>query len=288
MKILSGQIAISLENARLYHQQGEAIRMQNELVTAHAVQGMLFPPSNFACPGVTISGYYQPATECGGDWWSYSKIGDWIYTYIGDATGHGAPAALVTSAACSAVSVIEAQSDVTPDKAMAYLNKAVCRTTKGQINMTFFVGALNSVTGEFRYVRASHEPPMLLRREKLLKKASLRQTLEPLMGDNGLSLGESIDEVYVSDSVQLQPGDTVVLYTDGLPEVVNSADQVLGERGFWEVVHEACGSEETPEGASARIIDRVQAFRGQKELQDDVTLCLVQFTGAGGKLKSAA
>ncbi|MGZ3722839.1 MAG: AAA family ATPase, partial [Bdellovibrionales bacterium] len=92
MTILAGQIAISLENARLYHQQGEAVRMQNELVTAHAVQEMLFPAPVFEIPNVRIAGYYQPATECGGDWWSYSKIGDWIYVYIGDATGHGAPA----------------------------------------------------------------------------------------------------------------------------------------------------------------------------------------------------
>ncbi|MGZ3722131.1 MAG: PP2C family protein-serine/threonine phosphatase, partial [Bdellovibrionales bacterium] len=203
----------------------------------------------------------------------------------------GAPAALVTSAACSAVSVIEAQKDVTPEKAMSYLNRAVCRTTKGQINMTFFVGALNSLTGEFRYVRASHEPPMLLRRAKLASSSSMRQNLEPLMGINGLSLGESNEEVYVSDSVQLEPGDIVVLYTDGLPELLNKDGQVWGERGFWETVCQACTNTESAEASTGHIIEKVNAYRGQSELADDITLCLLQYSGeasAESKLKSAA
>jgi phosphoserine phosphatase RsbU/P len=279
MQILSSQIGISLENARLYQQQGEAVRMQNELITAHAVQEMLFPTPLFESQGVKISGYYQPASECGGDWWGHSKIGDWTYVWIGDATGHGAPAALVTSAACSTVALLESDPSMTPEKAMSFLNNAICRTTKGQITMTFFVGALNGLTGEFRFARASHEAPLLLRKEKMLSDAGLRSVLEPLMGTNGASLGEAPGAVYTSESIQLKAGDTIVFYTDGLPEMVNKDGKLWGERGFWESVRAACSNAESVKASSDAIIEKVQGFRGQAELNDDITLCVLQFTG---------
>lgn len=288
MTILSGQIAISLENADLYQKQGEAIRMQNELITAHAVQEMLFPPSDFEHTGVRVSGYYQPASECGGDWWSYSKIGDWIYCYIGDATGHGAPAALVTSAACSAVSVIETQEGITPEKAMSLLNAAVCRATKGQIHMTFLIGALNSITGEFKYVRASHESPLLLRKKNLRAGIGMRSCLEPLLGENGTSLGVSPEESYASDSIFLEPGDTIVFYTDGLPELTDKDGKALGERGFFDAIHKACLKHDSAVDAAHSIGATVQTYRAQRELLDDVTLCMIQFTGAASELKKSA
>lgn len=288
MTILSGQIAISLENADLYQKQGEAIRMQNELVTAHAVQEMLFPPSNYEQPGVHVSGYYQPATECGGDWWSYSKIGDWVYLYIGDATGHGAPAALVTSAACSAVSVIETRPDISPEKAMELLNAAVCRATKGQIHMTFLIGALNSKTGEFKYVRASHESPLLLRKKNLQAGLSMRAAMEPLMGENGSSLGVSVGEKYASDTIQLEPGDTVVFYTDGIPELTDKNGKTLGERGFLDAVHKSVLKSENAAQAVSVIGETVQKYKSERELLDDVTLCMIQFTGAASEQKNAA
>lgn len=287
MKVLSGQIAISLENARLYQQQGEAIRMQNELVTAHAVQEMLFPQPKFATTGVNISGYYQPATECGGDWWCYSQIGDWVYVWIGDATGHGAPAALVTSAACSAVALLETDPTLTPEKAMAHLNKAVFRTTKGQISMTFFVGALNRLTGEFRYVRASHEAPLLLRKEKH-GASSLRAALEPLMGKNGASLGEVPDESYEATSIYLKPGDRVVLYTDGLPELNNRDGRQWGERGFWECAFTSSNKGQSVEETANSIVAKAENFRGGQELLDDITLCVLEFTGEASDEKIAA
>lgn len=288
MTILSGQIAISLENADLYQKQGEAIRMQNELVTAHAVQEMLFPPSNYEQPGIHVSGYYQPATECGGDWWSYSTIGDWVYLYIGDATGHGAPAALVTSAACSAVSVIETRPDISPEKAMELLNAAVCRATKGQIHMTFLIGALNSKTGEFKYVRASHESPLLLRKKNLQAGVSMRAAMEPLMGENGSSLGVSVGEKYASDSIQLEPGDTVVFYTDGIPELTDKNGRTLGERGFLDAVHKSVLKSESAAQAVSVIGETVQKYKSERELLDDVTLCMIQFTGAASEQKNAA
>jgi len=292
MHTLAGQIAISLENARMYEKQGEVIRMQNELATAHAVQEMLFPPSNFETENVHIAGYYRPATECGGDWWYHSKIGDWVYIWVGDATGHGAPAALVTSSTCSAVSILENNRDLTPEKAMTFLNQAVCRTTKGKINMTFFVGALNERTGEFKFSRASHDPPYLIRHEKIATGtpsfADFRGMLEPLQGSNGRRLGESLDETFESQSIILEPGDTIVFYTDGLPDIVNKENRQWGERGFLHAFYEGFCEGQTPTEITQRIIAKADDFKKDTELADDITVCILKYKGGQEKRQKNA
>lgn len=284
LQTLAGQIAISIENATLYQQQAETIRMQNELATAHAVQEMLFPKAEFKSESASISGYYRPATECGGDWWYYSQLGDWTYIWIGDATGHGAPAALVTSAACSAVAVAEGAKDISPESAMKYLNQAICRTTKGKINMTFFVGALNSRTGEFKFVRASHDPPYLIRNDKkseISNFAAFRGHLEPLQGINGRRLGENSDEVFESKTIQLKAGDTILFYTDGLPDIVNPEERPWGERGFLSAFHEGFSQFESTEEITAHIVKKADEFGRSKELADDITICVLKYLGSG-------
>lgn len=293
VRVLSGQAAISLENARLYEQQGESIRMQNELVTAQAVQERLFPDSEKEFEGSSISGYYKPATECGGDWWYYSEIGDYIYIWIGDATGHGAPAALVTSAACSAVSVIEKMENVTPELALHTLNHAVFRTTKGKMNMTFFAGALNKCTGEFRYSRASQNPPLLMRQSKLNEPSNFikfRGELVFLMEPNGPPLGTEESVEFASGSHQLEPGDQILFYTDGLPERTNVTGREWGERGFLSALHEAVAKYTLPVEITRHIVQKAEEFGAKSELTDDITICLLKFKGIEHKsvLKKSA
>jgi len=283
MRVLSGQIAISIENARLYQKQAETIRMQAELKTAQAVQEMLLPKTQAQFANVDVAGHYAPATECGGDWWHHSQIGDWVYIWVGDATGHGAPAALVTSAACSAVALIEKRKNMTPELAMELLNHAVYSTTKGQITMTFFIGALNTQSGEFRYVRAAHDAPFVLRQGtkfERLKPGGLQDGVEYLNGEICCPLGDSPDESFAGNSIWLNSGDTVVLYSDGLTEMIDGDDHPWGERSFLTAVREALNNERPLPEQIQSVIARANAFRGEAELRDDITLCFVKYTGA--------
>ena len=84
--------------SHLMSETAEKARMENELATVKTVQETLFPADNLSDPRAQVVGHFQPASECGGDWWSYTLIGNKLYLWIGDATGHGAPAALITSA----------------------------------------------------------------------------------------------------------------------------------------------------------------------------------------------
>jgi len=133
---------MSDEIVRLMEQTAEKARMEKELETAQTVQNTLFPESKTTIGNVQITGHYHPASECGGDWWFYSPMGERVFYWIGDATGHGVSAALVTSAARAAASIIENFPDIAPGKALGLLNNAICDTSKGKMLMTFSSGVM--------------------------------------------------------------------------------------------------------------------------------------------------
>ena len=272
-----GQLAenfsiMAAEVSRLMAQTAEKARMENELQTARTVQETLFPLTSAQLGNVSIAGHYEPASECGGDWWHYCQIGARFYFWIGDATGHGVPAALITSAAKSAATIIETM-NVGPDKAMELLNRSIYDVSKGRIMMTFFLGSFDLETGEFVYCNASHEAPFLIKKsETALKK----KDLVPLNEVNNPRLGQARDSSYQQTSVQLDEGDSVFFYTDGIPDIQNPAKEAWGEREFIKALISA--NKDQPEvGASVdRFILSFQGHRQGAALIDDVTFFVVK------------
>ena len=262
------------EVKRLMSETAEKARMESELSTVRTVQETLFPPSTAQFGNLYISGHFEPASECGGDWWSYSEINGKIYIYVGDATGHGAPAALITSAARSASAVIESLPDITPARAMSILNRAIALTSKGQINMTVFLACQDPEQMTFTDAHASHDPPYLLKwtGEKLSKR-----DLTPLNDVNGPRLGEQKDFQYDQLTLQLGPGDQVLFYTDGVLDIENTEGKKWGERAFLKSMLDSANSGVKPSEKLAMIKNEAQTFRGKCNLVDDVTIVICEF-----------
>lgn len=263
---------MAAEVSRLLEQTAEKARMESELQTAKTVQETLFPETRAKIGPLAIAGYYEPASECGGDWWHYCQIGNKIFLWIGDATGHGAPAALITSAAKSASTIIE-RLNISPAKALELLNRSIYDVSKGRIMMTFFLGSFDLETGEFVYCNASHEAPFLIKKsETALKK----KDLVPLNEVNNPRLGQARDSSYQQTSVQLDEGDSVFFYTDGIPDIQNPAKEAWGEREFIKALISA--NKDQPEvGASVdRFILSFQEHRQGAALIDDVTFFVVK------------
>lgn len=263
------------EVSRLMEQTAEKARMESELQTAKTVQETLFPETRAKIGPLSIAGYYEPASECGGDWWHYCQIGNKIFLWIGDATGHGAPAALITSAAKSASTIIE-RLDISPAKALELLNRSIYDVSKGRIMMTFFLGALDLTTGELVYCNASHEAPFLMKKgEGALKK----KDLIPLNEVNNPRLGQSRDSVYEETTIKLDAGDAVFFYTDGIPDIQNPGKEAWGEREFIKALIAA--NKEYP--SVAESVDTFAAsFQGHRQgapLVDDVTFFVVKYDG---------
>jgi len=253
---------------QLMSESVEKARMEGELKTAKTVQETLFPSENLNLPWLRIAGFYEPASECGGDWWYYSIINeDLAYLWIGDATGHGAAAALLTSAARSAASLVEAAGKNVAES-LSMLNKSLYDVSKGKLMMTFFLGIYNRKTKILTYANASHDPPFLLRyKEGVLKK----KDLEPLNESVGNRLGQSASSAYEIVQVQLSSKDRIFFYTDGLADVSNLKNEPWGERECLKTYLKL--NENFPNIFQIRddFVNTFQQFRQKKDLKDDVT-----------------
>jgi sigma-B regulation protein RsbU (phosphoserine phosphatase) len=266
------------EVERLMLETAEKARMESELATAKTVQETLFPGSHAQLGPVQISGHYTPASECGGDWWYYCEIDNKVYLWIGDATGHGAPAALLTSAARAVASVIEAGPSKEPSESIALLNRAICDTSKGKMMMTFFLGCIDKESGVMKYVNASHEPPLLLRKARQSDGKLSRDSYEALNEVNNPRLGEQAGCVFKQASITLQPGDQFILYTDGVVDVKSPEHKAWGERKFLKALSSSLADPTVKIADSLdQVIASLQDYRNQTPLDDDVTLILVKF-----------
>jgi len=265
---------MAAEVSRLMSETAEKARMESELSTVRTVQETLFPPPQTQFGPLRIVGHFEPASECGGDWWNYSRVGNKIYVWIGDATGHGAPAALITSAARSAAAVIESLPDMDPGRALTILNRAIHQTSKGQIMMTFFIACIDTDQKRMTYACASHDPPFLMRSksDKITKKDII-----PLNDVNGPRLGDQKDHQYKDFTVEFDPGDQIFFYTDGILDIEDPKGAKLGERAFIRNLLESANSGETLDSKLELLRGKLDGFRSGAQLIDDVTMVMCEF-----------
>lgn len=264
-------------------------RMEFELQTARTVQETLFPEvSEFTNHKISLAGSYQAASECGGDWWFYNTIGNRIFLWIGDVTGHGVSAALVTSAARAAVSGIETNPTMTPSAALAILNKAVYDASKGHKYMSFCVVAIDLKTGLCTYSSAAHDLPYWIR----TKENSSLNDLEviPLpTANNSCLLGQEETTEFFEDTVQLKPGDRLFLYTDGVTELVNEVQQLWGDRKVRQAILTCARETDNATKFVFKFNQHLNAHRNNAELKDDMTFFvfnLINYDSALPKFKS--
>jgi sigma-B regulation protein RsbU (phosphoserine phosphatase) len=245
-------------------------RMQMELSTARLVQERLFLPPIANFGNSSIAGHYEPATECGGDWWHYCMMKDKLFLWIGDVTGHGVPSALVVSAINSAVSTISG-SPMTPAQALTLLNRIVFATAKSHLAMTFFIASIDFKTLECTYASAAHEPAILLRHGK---ETFTVKDIELLESEPGFPLGITGDRVFTEQKVQLGRGDRLFLYTDGLRDVTSPSGSKWENLRFYRTLAPLATEFRKAEDLVYGVTREIDKFREGTPLIDDVTFAV--------------
>ena len=266
------------EIERLMLETAEKTRMEQELKTAQIVQSTLFPAPTCSEKSYEIEGFYQPASECGGDWYFYSRSGRYVHLFMGDATGHGVPAALVTSSARAAVNVLEEFPDLKTSETMGFLNRAIHSAAKGKVLMTFFLAKLDTETGQLTYCNASHEPPFVLppyKTRPTLKKSDLGL----LFGDVGSRLGESPESTYKETEVLLEKGSRVLVFTDGMTELVDPKGDMWGERRLSSTLVKGHSKNQNLRDFMQDIKVELDRFRSGCPLHDDLTYFMIEYKG---------
>jgi sigma-B regulation protein RsbU (phosphoserine phosphatase) len=222
--------AMTRDIKRLLEETKEKARMQNELETASLVQATLFPKNEIRLASFQIDAHHEAATECGGDCWFQFFHGGNMYLVLGDATGHGAPAALVTSAVQSALHVISesiitrSEQPLSTAEITRLLSGTVRNCSKGEIKMTAVVARVEESSGKIFYTNASHEMPVLL---SLAQDADKR--IRILDAEPGLPLGAPGEPSWKEHESRMSRGEVLLAYTDGLTELPNPSGDPFGE-----------------------------------------------------------
>lgn len=215
-------------------------------------------------PLLDVAGLSESAREVGGDYYDHIDLGGGrVLLVIADVSGNGVPAALLMSGFRASLMSQDTTSD-TPDVVARRLNDFLYRSVEPGRFVTAFFGFLDARSGQFVYVSAGHNPPLLLRADG---------TLEWLR-EGGLILGIVPDTVFARGETTLGPGDLLVLCTDGVTEGADASREQFGELRLVAAVRDA-GTASSSELAH-RIVRDVRAFEGASGLADDITVLVAR------------
>jgi sigma-B regulation protein RsbU (phosphoserine phosphatase) len=263
-------------NLVLRNQLAKALAaLDRELQTVGEIQRSLLPESLPLIPGFDLAAYYQTSARAGGDYYDFFPLdsnpsgGCGWGLFIADVSGHGTPAA-VLMAITHAVAHAQPGTHTPPASLLAYLNDRLARAyTHNGTFVTAFYAVLEPQTRTLTYSVAGHNPPRLVRGGRVL----------PIVGDGGLPLGVLDAQVYGESTLTLEPGDLLLLYTDGITEAMaplKGAEhrELFGTCRLDQLLLE-CGTR-TAEQCVAHIRVGVAAFCENAPLTDDQTLIAIR------------
>lgn len=277
---LQDYTAAALVYARMHREANARVAQHKEMELAAAVQSAFVPEGDYVeCGAVKLSGLWAPASRCGGDWWWVHQLPDRrVLVLIGDVTGHGVAAAMVTAAAkgCYDVAQRLMGSDLDLVRLLELLNASVRLVGGDNFHMTCFATLLDPVTGKVTYANAGHAVPYLCRP---LPDGGMHLGV---LSARGTPLGAGFQTTYHACTHDLQGGDTLIWYTDGIVECVDRERNQFGDRRFQRTLRTL----EHP-GMDARamrdhLLRTVVAFQNGQPSDDDITLVVARVDGPVG------
>jgi serine phosphatase RsbU (regulator of sigma subunit) len=265
LTVMANVAAIRIEHARLNEIEEAERAMAKDMQQAAVIQQRLLPEKSPKAPGLDIAGRTRACRTVGGDYYDYLAFPDGrIGVLVGDVAGKGMPASLLMSSLQARVQVLFEDGDDLARK-IQRLNKAVSANCPDNRFITFFMGILDPKTGEFVYTNAGHNPPVVVRAAggfELLKEAG------------GVILGILPMAIYSEARVTLNPGDTLVLFTDGVTEAADPNDEEYGEERLAKLV--ASMKDRPSEEIVEAIHSSVLAYTQGAPPADDITVVVAR------------
>ncbi|MGM0574480.1 MAG: PP2C family protein-serine/threonine phosphatase [Myxococcota bacterium] len=253
---------------RLLHETVAKAELERELNLAREIQSVLVPaPGQHEAPGLDVAGYYEPASSCGGDFWDFAALPRGrAALVVGDVTGHGVPAAMLTATAKASVDTLRQVhgEDLRVAETMRVLDRVIRDTGHGAFFMTAAVAVLDSARHTLYFASAGHPPGLLLRWTE--SGVKLHRLLS-----RGNRLGDATPQGYEAKRVRVAPGDLLVWYTDGLVEALDAEGNQFGARRLLRVLSRLESTAEPGQVVEAVSLE-LQRFRGEVPLEDDVTI----------------
>lgn len=261
---VASQAAIAIENAELHEQTVHQKAIQRDLELAHKVQQGLLPSSPPKVPGYHFFNYYEAANQVGGDYYDYIRLSpEKLAVVVGDVSGKGVSAALLMAKLAGEVRFCLA-SEHDHAAAVCRINATFASSGWDDRFVTFVLAVLDTVSNELTIVNAGHMPP-------LLRRAS-GEVIEIGEEEAGLPLGVASDYEYESFKVQVNPGDFLSIFTDGISEAMNTSNDLYGLDRLRKIIGTPAI---TVDLLGHHILDDVRTFVGGRPQSDD--MCLACF-----------
>lgn len=265
LAIIASQSAQIVDNARLYEEEKALSTIREQMRLTAEVQAHLLPRSVPDIEGYQVAGRSVAAQEMGGDYFDYNALpyDAWSIS-VGDVSGKGLPASMLMANVQGMIRLLSSL-NVAPAEVMRRANELLCRSTPPQDFVTFFYAALDPASHRLTYCNAGHNPALFFSGSGIAELAT-----------RGTVLGMFDDVVYEQDSIALDPGDIVVIYSDGITESIDPEEREFGEQRLVEVVN-------AHRGESAAVIldalyDAVSRHQVDQPQFDDTTAVIIKRT----------
>jgi sigma-B regulation protein RsbU (phosphoserine phosphatase) len=265
LKAISRQVQASIENEYLLGQSLEKERIEKELNLAAAIQQKIIPERLPEIAGYQLAGINIPSREVGGDYYDCFDLGDGKYALImADVAGKGISAALLVSTLNAALhAYLEFNLPLTDlaDK----LNKLIYKASPPDKYITFSIVVLDSKSGKLDILNAGHNPAFLLRKSGVLEQIEA----------GGIGLGMlDLGIPYTGQTMTIEPGDKLFLYTDGIPEAMNMNEEEYSDERMISFLKENSGQ---PVNEFIRLlVEDVKKYAGKAEQSDDITSMILK------------
>ena len=281
---VASQLALVIENARLTDRMLADERLRRELALAADVQKRLLPSRPPECLSVEVAGFCQPARGVGGDYYDFFKFDNQqLGIAIADVAGKGIAAALLMSTVQAilrslSVGTLNETGEATDSLAnmVGTLNRLLCNSTGGTNYVTFFYAQFDQSTQQLAYVNAGHNPPFLFRANN-----NEFHTIAPSipggmrkLDAGGMFVGMFDNLSYEQEIIQMQSGDVLIAFTDGLPEAQDKFGEEFGDERIQEALAETASLSVTE--IRDEILRRVQIWCADAAQYDDLTFIVLK------------
>ena len=263
LQSLTVHVAIALENAQLHAELVDQQRIRTELALARQIQQNLLPRPPERWHRYRVAALAETCFEVGGDFYDFLTVSPTtMAAVIADVSGKGVSSALVMSTmqATLRAMMVGVHSF---ERLLVKMNEVIHDYTNGRMFVTLFLALLNSESNKLHYINAGHNPPILIHKDGGCEQ----------LEEGGTVLGLLPSVSYTRAQTDLLPGDVLLLYTDGLVEATNAADEMFGIEGLVDSVR--ASPDGSPEATIVSIVSRVREFTGGAPQSDDQTLVVI-------------
>jgi sigma-B regulation protein RsbU (phosphoserine phosphatase) len=264
---LAADAASILDNARLVERERERQRLEQEIGIARDIQQALLPKNFRDYPHLSVSGINLPCLSVGGDYFDVFPLDDKRTAFLlADVSGKGLGAALLTTMLQGALSGMTLGTD--PARVFNHVNRFLCDHAEVGRYATMFFGILED-SGKMEFINAGHPSPILLR----------QGTAEEAFTEGSFPVGLVPEAEFSTTTLQLEPNDTLVLFSDGVTEAMDPEDQLYGVARLRAVL---LGKNEMPlDEIQKTLLESVENFARGARQADDLTILLVRFRAVG-------